>query len=753
MSLAVGLMAALATAGLAGEGERIEIVQDGQAQAVIIVRGSTISTPSPSKGKGQSKGSLVWDDSAAAGVLADWIQKITDVRLETTDQPRVGKAAIYIGRAAVEKGLNLSDLNSPTNEGVRIVSDGRSEVLIAGQSETATVKAVCRFLEELGCRYFMDHPLGEVYPRSKTVTVGKLDVAEKPGFMLRRIWGSQWTSQTLWKIWNGDGGVELSTEHAWNKYVDQGLFDTHPEYFALRNGQRQRGAWYCTWNPDLRKVFAQGVIAKGQANPSISPPDGTGYCQCDNCRAQDDPDNIEPSSGVVSISNRYADFFDYVGKEVAKAQADWLLNFYCYADYTQAPTFQRHLSPNLVAWIAPIRYSRYHRIGSPNSPSMMQLATVIEGWSATTDHIAYRTYNYNLAECLVPVSKLAVWKHDIPYLKQKGCIGMNLETLANWEIYGPHIYQSIRLAYAPDANGDALTDDYFLKFYGPAAGPLMKQYWQSIDQAFADMKCESGSFFALHLVYQPQFLEKLRSLVDKASAAAQTDPTYAARVAMTAQGFQNAAQYIEIRDAMNRGDFAGASHTYDELHTRNEAEESKGYVNHYTLDYLDRFVGQHVKAGTTATAAPNKVLQVLPDRMRLAYDANEMGVERGYSRPDFDDSTWKEVATYSNTLDAQGLPDTKSWMWYRTWIDVPAQHGPLSLFFTEVDGQAVTVYVDGQEVAVLGKEASRKPFEVDVTRAVRPDRNVVAVKIDHRKITELSLGGIIRPILLIERTQ
>jgi hypothetical protein len=34
---------------------------------------------------------------------------------------------------------------------------------------------------------------------------------------------------------------------------------------------------------------------------------------------------------------------------------------------------------------------------------------------------------------------------------------------------------------------------------------------------------------------------------------------------------------------------------------------------------------------------------------------------------------------------------------------------------------------------------------------VKPDKNIVAVKIDHGKITELSLGGIIRPILLIEK--
>ena len=75
----------------------------------------------------------------------------------------------------------------------------------------------------------------------------------------------------------------------------------------------------------------------------------------------------------------------------------------------------------------------------------------------------------------------------------------------------------------------------------------------------------------------------------------------------------------------------------------------------------------------------------------------------------------------------------------------------LNLFFTEVDGSAVSVYVNGKEAASLGREARRTPFEVDITNLARPGKNSVAFKIDHRKITEVFLGGIIRPILLIEK--
>ena len=97
------------------------------------------------------------------------------------------------------------------------------------------------------------------------------------------------------------------------------------------------------------------------------------------------------------------DFYQDVAQQVQPPLPDAILNFYCYADYTQAPTSGIKLEPNLCAWIAPIRYCRFHRIGDPGCPSRWQLRELLDGWAAAAQKIAYRTYNYNLAECCVPV--------------------------------------------------------------------------------------------------------------------------------------------------------------------------------------------------------------------------------------------------------------------------------------------------------------------------------------------------------------
>src|SRR5205814_991937 len=188
---------------------------------------------------------------------------------------------------------------------------------------------------------------------------------------------------------------------------------------------------------------------------------------------------------------------------------------------------------------------------------------------------------------------------------------------------------------------------------------------------------------------------------DRATAAAKADPAYAARVAMHAEGFRNAEQYAQLRDALNAGRPTDALTVYKDLLARAEGQVTAGYGNRYTPDYLKRFVGREVEAAGAAAAAPNRLVAVLPDRWRLAYDEQDKGLEGGYAKADFNDAGWKSVATFSDTLDGQGLPDRKTVMWYRTTVDLPADVGATgkpSLCFVDVDGVA-TVYVNGKEAA------------------------------------------------------
>jgi Domain of unknown function (DUF4838)/Beta-galactosidase jelly roll domain len=744
----------------------VDLVKAGKPVATIV-SDAKLEPKAPAKGKARRVEPA--GEALATRILVEWLKKITDADLPVADKAPADGPVIYVGQAAVRAGLKLDDINSPTREGVRIAIE-EHRILIAGQSEPATVKAVCRFLEHLGCRYFMDGPLGEVFPRAKDLSVQPTTIIEKPGLLMRNPKGPSWRGG-YWKEWNGAGGEEFHHQHSWGRYIPKGTFAQHPEYFAMgADGKRKDGDWLCTSNPAVREMFANEVISvikAGTKHPSISPPDGRGYCQCEKCKAQDDPTVIEPSSGTVSVSTRYADFFDDVAKRVAKVEPDSVLSFYVYADYTQPPTLGRKLSPNLCAVIAPIRYCRLHAMGDPHCPSRQQQVEMVDGWAKVATRLGYYNYMYNLADATLPMFKYTPCRSEFPALADRGLAYMTIEVLSNWHVYGPQIYLSLRLAYDPKADARAIMDDYFDKFYGPAAKP-MKAYWLAIDEATAKLDCHSGGFYGLAAAYTPELTRALRARIMDALAAADRDPdpVYMKRVGMASAGYDNVRDYQKICAAMAQGNFAAAKREYDGLVNRTEILVLNGKANpEYGTAYLRRFLLPAIDGGAKATAAPNKVAQVLPDQWRFTQDDADDGVKRNYHAADFDDSKWKLAATYSATLSCQGLREN-SVLWYRTTFRAPDAKGKYALLFPEVDG-LVTVYVNGKELeptAVLPAPARKKkaaagapavprraPFEVDVMSALRDGENVVAVRVDNRRISELFLGGLLRPVVLVQK--
>jgi hypothetical protein len=293
----------------------------------------------------------------------------------------------------------------------------------------------------------------------------------------------------------------------------------------------------------------------------------------------------------------------------------------------------------------------------------------------------------------------------------------------------------------------------------------MKAYWLGIDEATAKLECHSGGFYGLSAAYTPEFIRACESRLAKAKEAAKDDKVYSERVAMNAAGFQNVIDYRAICDAMAKGDFAKAKEVFDGMTKRIDGLVAKGCANReYGTTYLRRFLSKTIDGGVAATAAPNKVLHVLPDQWRFARDDKDQGESSKYHAADLDDSKWRKVATYSATLSGQGVEENTI-LWYRNTFKVGQNSDKLTLLFPEVDG-LVTVYVNGKQLEPIGlltvapkmkakadapAVPRRAPFEVDLSSVVHDGENVIAVRVDNRKISELFLGGILRPVVLVAK--
>lgn len=730
------------------KGPTLTIVQDGQPAATIVAAA---------------------EDKQAATLLQEWVKLMSGATLPIAAAP-AAEVNIYVGQAAVDAGLSLADINSRSKEGQRVKCDGK-HIYIAGQSKGATFHAVARFLEEqFGCRYFDTTAFGRVYPEMKTLKAITMDFKEAPTFLYRTIWGAEgafggyqgMTGRGAWRWWVGEGGNSVPMGHSWN-VLPKGEFAKHPDWYRMdENGQRVDGPWYNLGNPEFRKRFIEWALqlsANGTKPISLSPPDDYREDFSPEAKKYDNPDIIDPTSGRVSMTDRFLGMANEAALAMYQANPDpnILHGFYAYSDYTLPPTKPelQKLAPNLCIWIAPIRFTRYHPIGSPNSPSARDLKAIIEGWSKCAASLGYRTYNYNLAEVMTPFSKISTWAHDIPYLYRNKFIGVNYESFDEWELYGPHLYLSMKLAYDPTQDPWEIMADYWDKSYGPAA-EVMEKYWMEIDSAFINLRTDTGSIHALPYVYTPERLKRLGEYLTEAERLVKGNPILEGRVELSRRGYQRAVFWRTWYDAMNRGDIDAAGQTLIDWTAFVDESRKRGHANLYSKTYLQRFVGNntwrawdllHPKQGN-----PAKVIAVLPDVWKTATrdDLDAAGVKGNPVDPNFNDAGWKAIKTYTETRNAQGLPEYFGEMWYRTTFTAPKSSPNLLLHFAKAD-QFVTLYIDGKQVNEKEVGAFRGAT-IDVTGFLQPGKTQqITVLVRHVPLPEMYLGGLVMPIYLLEK--
>lgn len=722
---------------------------------------------------GQPAATIVSDEKNAAVLLQDWIKLMSGAELpiEATDP---GKGVrIYVGHAAEAAGLKLADIESRSEEGLRVKCDGKN-IYIAGQQNSATVRAVGRFLEEeFGCRWFADTAWGRHYPEARTLKVRKGEFSETAGFISRRIWGAEGAFKNeSWLAWTGQGGKSVPMAHSWN-ILAQEDFEKHPEWFRLdETGKRIKGPWYNIGHPEVRKRFMEWALKSsqnGKKSISFSPPDDHREDFSEESKAYDNPKVIDPTSGRVSVTDRFLSPVNEAASMLYKLDPKPIHGFYAYSDYTLPPTRPelQKLSPNLSVWIAPIRFGRYHPLGHPNSPSTQELKALVDGWAKTGVMIGWRTYNYNLAEMLAPYSRISIWAYDIPYLYKKGAIGISLESFNAWEIYAPFLYLSLRLSFDPRLDPWLIMADYWDKAYGPAA-ESMEKYWMGVDAGVLGLKTDTGSRHAMHHLYTPERLKQLDGWMTEAEQAVKKGATdnQRYRVMVARRGLTRAFYWRRWYDAMNGGDIETAKKVYDEWYAYVWETRTKGHGNSYEEKYLRRFVGTEMNNAYAAvhpklTNAPaNRVLAVLPDEWKTA-TSNEvaaLGAKGNIWDVTYDDSGWKTIKTYTDTRNAQGLPEYWGEMWYRVNFKAPKSSENLLMHFWKAD-RKVTLYINGKKVpdVIKGKvsDLEKEAFNgatLDVTGYMKPGAdNQITVLVRHIPVPELFLGGLVDPIYLIEK--
>jgi hypothetical protein len=374
-----------------------------------------------------------------------------------------------------------------------LVRSSGQALLLAGKSELSLFNGMEEFLKKhLGVRWFMPGEIGEVVPSSPTVKIGQIDEVGEPGFRWRWVGSGEWARRVGMNV-----GVECPGEFKtkWFAHTFSWLLPperyaaAHPEYYALIDGRRTGGSvrpnrlQLCTSNPEVVREAAANIVKTREQEPdlrmvSLDPMDSQEFCQCDRCRALD-----EPGAGPHNaVSRRLALFYGQVADLVRARYPDLLLKSIAYHKYAAPPVDPgvRLGDTNVIQLCHFMCHN--HALTDPACPYNVAYNQYLKGWQRICPNVAMYEYFNKVSWLELPWPVIHTIRQDIPYLKNLGLFGLATQYAENFGSNGLVYYIAAKLLWDPDADVDALLEDFYTRFYAEAAGP-MREYYETLEKA------------------------------------------------------------------------------------------------------------------------------------------------------------------------------------------------------------------------------------------------------------------------------
>lgn len=506
----------------------------------------------------------------AAEELANHLQQITHRPYTIVDDSKpLSDHYIAVGESKLTGSVSPRDLKieqyvidvTPTH---MMIVGGKQVPQLGEVNDRGTLYGVYDVLELLGVRWYRPEEWGSYIPDTPDpqLPVGKT-TSKVPDYVMRSSMGSgfqqyrQPVSDEMldrWRLWavrnrlnwhevGGNpkfgGSVQFQFEHSYFQYINGSeYFEKHPEYFALIKGKRvpsvdSHSPQLCLSNPGLQEEFARKVIAKAKANPnfasiSVDPNDGDGpsWCQCDQCRAMDDPKH------PAVMSNRVCKFNNIIAqrlaKEVPAARIQWL----AYSAHTLPPTNVDQLEPNEIVQLAPINeWSDYsHELFDTSSDPNKLFLSAVQRWHSLKP-AAIMTYEYWGGYGWVgPAPIVHAIADRLRNYRKFNVTGIYSESEPSWGPQGINLYFTPKLLWNPDLDLDRELQLYYTNYYGPAAKP-MKAYHEALMKAVANANpgISSGNR-GMHLLFTPKFVAELGGYMSEAQSLSKGREPFERRV-------------------------------------------------------------------------------------------------------------------------------------------------------------------------------------------------------------------------------
>ncbi len=468
----------------------------------------------------------------AAVELKTYLQKIShEARVIVTDKSADIPADIIIGRfdTVSERVGKTAKPTTPESYTLSSVSsNGKETLVICGFDRPGMLYGTYELLDRLGVRWFGPQTWREVVPNLNRLKIDNLPMTGSPSFTNQRGFHDEskkgtpemftWMARNKLNLWSYQEDLYplqrklclliAGGNHTW-KYLlhptevkdKQGrpLFEVHPEWFAMVDGERTSGLYQpCVSNEQALDFMLERFIEQISEGPyqhcdiiNFWPYDTfKPWCQCQNCgKLGNDTDKYIYTVAKINKGLKRA---------YAEGRISWVpklgLCAYEGTTTTEPPTkpVPAEFDYNLNSFtFFPIKRCYAHTIHDTTCTEMnTTYARQFEAWYQSPykgDIVAGEYYNVSKYESL-PLLFYRVAPSDMKYYHHNHARGFNYmhatggqwgtRTLTNWMMG--------KLCWDIEAAPEKLLDTYFNEYFGPVAED-MREAFGHISNAYANI--------------------------------------------------------------------------------------------------------------------------------------------------------------------------------------------------------------------------------------------------------------------------
>ena len=454
---------------------------------------------------------------------------------------------IHLGRTQFVDSLGL-DLDVKDKQHVVIKRVGDKLVIACGgvpQFSTRGIGfAVSSFLMDvLDVHHYLPEPerqiesdpLWTIIPKSDTIVVGDLDVAQTPDFISRNFSLGIWANErTSWSQRNRiSWGSRYHIPHNIGRILDPAKYGkSNPEFYPLLDGKRTvppkwklTKDWHPCWsNPAVVDTVIKEARAYFDSHPesellSLAQNDNFGWCECQECLKANGGKRYDKSGGV-SYSNLYFGFLNQVCKELEKSHPGKLVGAMIYQNGTyEPPDFEIH--PSIVA-LCTREFSVFH--GSAQEAK--NIRDFIGSWSKVASRLALHAWHVDFQGADYPRLEMKSTKGFLTFFHESGGISYHGEEYVSFGLDGPKTWITAQLLWDVSQDPGTLLQQFCDDCFGKAAAP-MRRYFETMENAWNTNTSHLVSDWCLSVpidtVVTPVVLAECARSLDEAMALATTE--------------------------------------------------------------------------------------------------------------------------------------------------------------------------------------------------------------------------------------